>query len=241
MRSGCTTSNSSRGLASILEIVCLVAHELRSGRTLRLWHDELGEQPPYRTDSGVLFVNFVANAECACHLALGWPLPKNVLDLSPLFRNLVNGRYSPEGKGLIGALRYYGFQHWPEAQRRYARPHPARLAVHTGGAESDSRILRRGHRSLATTSAAHVVGDNTMDLRVALYHGEFAATAALMEHYGVPYGPLGYTNPPKHGPLAYTNSHGGYAGPPPTRLNDHQRDERTFARAALNCDQSGSL
>ena len=52
--------------------------------------------------------NFVANAECACHLALGWPLPKNILDLSPLFRNLVNGRTSPEGKGLIGALRYYG-------------------------------------------------------------------------------------------------------------------------------------
>jgi hypothetical protein len=25
-----------------------------------------------------------------------------------------------------------------------------------------------------------------MDLRVALYHGEFAAAAALMEHYGVP-------------------------------------------------------
>jgi DNA polymerase-1 len=97
------------------DVVCLVAHELRSGRTLRLWRDkhhgpvnELGEQPPYRTDSGVLFVNFVANAECACHLSLGWPLPKNILDLSPLFRNLVNGRTSPEGKGLIGALRYYG-------------------------------------------------------------------------------------------------------------------------------------
>jgi DNA polymerase I len=89
-------------------IVCLVAHELRSGRTLRLWHDELDEQPPYRTDSGALFVNFIANAECACRLALGWPLPKNVLDLSPVFRNLINGRYSPEGKGLIGALRYYG-------------------------------------------------------------------------------------------------------------------------------------
>jgi DNA polymerase I len=92
------------------EIVCLVAHELRSGQTLRLWHHKLGEQPPYRTDSGVLFVNFVANAECACHLALGWPLPKNILDLSPLFRNLVNGRHSPEGKGLIGALRYYGLR-----------------------------------------------------------------------------------------------------------------------------------
>ena len=56
----------------------------------------------------MLFVNFVANAECACHLALGWPLPQNVLDLSPVFRNLTNGRSTPEGKGLIGALRYYG-------------------------------------------------------------------------------------------------------------------------------------
>jgi DNA polymerase I len=99
------------------DIVCLAACESRSGRTLRLWRDkhygpvnELGEQPPYRTDSRVLFVNFVANAECACHLALGWPLPKNILDLSPLFRNLVNGRHLPEGKGLIGALRYYGLR-----------------------------------------------------------------------------------------------------------------------------------
>ena len=57
----------------------------------------------------MLFVNFVANAECACHLALGWPLPTNVLDLSPAFRNLTNGRLTPEGKGLLGALRYYGF------------------------------------------------------------------------------------------------------------------------------------
>jgi DNA polymerase-1 len=95
------------------DVVCLAARELRSGRTLRLWRDQLdaiGKQPPYRTDSGVLFVNFVANAECACHLALGWPVPANVLDLSPAFRNLVNGRMTPEGKGLLGALRYYGFR-----------------------------------------------------------------------------------------------------------------------------------
>jgi DNA polymerase I len=80
---------------------------LRSGRTIRLWRDELGSQPPYRVDRDVLFVNFVANAECACHLALRWPLPQNVLDLSPVFRNLTNGLKTPEGKGLIGALRYY--------------------------------------------------------------------------------------------------------------------------------------
>jgi hypothetical protein len=91
------------------DVVCLAAHEVRSGRALRLWRNELGKQPPYRTDRGVLFISYVANAECACHLALGWPLPARVLDLSPVFRNLTNGRLTPEGKGLLGALRYYCF------------------------------------------------------------------------------------------------------------------------------------
>jgi DNA polymerase-1 len=99
------------------DVVCLVAHELRSGQTLRLWRDELDERPPYRTDKRVLFVNFVANAECACHLALGWPLPANVLDLNPAFRNLTNGRSTPEGKGLLGALRYYGFSNTDQKRK----------------------------------------------------------------------------------------------------------------------------
>src|SRR5262245_39517555 len=62
------------------DVVCLAARELRSGQTLRLWRDQLGALPPYRTDAGALFVCFVANAELACHLALGWPLPAKVLD-----------------------------------------------------------------------------------------------------------------------------------------------------------------
>jgi DNA polymerase-1 len=91
------------------DVVCLAAHELRSGRTIRLWRDELGEQPPYRTDDGVAFVSFAAQAEMACDLALGWPIPRNILDLSAIFRNLTNGKETPEGKGLIGMQRYYGF------------------------------------------------------------------------------------------------------------------------------------
>ena len=90
------------------DVVCLAAHELRSRQTLRLWRDQLGPNPPYRTDNRALFVNFVANAECACHLALGWPLPAKILDLSPAFRNITNGRTVPQGKGLVGALIYYG-------------------------------------------------------------------------------------------------------------------------------------
>jgi DNA polymerase I len=166
------------------DVVCLVARELRSGQTLRLWRDELGARPPYRTDRGVLFINFVANAECACHLALGWPLPARVLDLSPAFRNLTNGRSTLEGKGLLGALRYYGFSNIDQKQKdamreRIMRGWPftseERQKILTYCAGDVNDLLRLLTRMLPE-----------IDLGVALYHGEFAAASALMEHRGVP-------------------------------------------------------
>src|SRR5918993_4791427 len=46
------------------EPVCLVARELRTGRLLRCWRDELvGRAPPFRTDAGTLFVAYYASAE----------------------------------------------------------------------------------------------------------------------------------------------------------------------------------
>ena len=167
------------------DVVCLVARELRSGRTLRLLRDELGKQPPYRTGRKVLFVSFVANAECACHLALGWPLPARVLDLSPEFRNLTNGRSTPEGKGLLGALRYYGFsntnQKYKDAMHdRIMRGWPFTpeelkeiLDYCTGDVDDLQRLLERMLPEIDS-------------IGVALYHGEFAAVSALMEHHGVP-------------------------------------------------------
>ena len=140
------------------DVVCLAARELHSGQTFRLWRDELdklGRQPPYRTDRGVLFVSYVANAECGCHLALGWPLPANVLDLSPVFRNLMNGRLTPEGKGLLGALRYYGFSNTDQKLKdamhaRIMRGWPFTpeerekiLAYCAGDVEDLSRLLAR--------------------------------------------------------------------------------------------------
>jgi DNA polymerase I len=89
------------------DVVCLAWHV--AGQTYRLWRDQLGNQPPYRVDDKVLFVCFVGNAELTCHLALDWPLPAHVLDLSAEFRCITNGRTVPAGKGLLGALAYYGF------------------------------------------------------------------------------------------------------------------------------------
>jgi DNA polymerase I len=168
------------------DVVCLAAHELRSGRTLRLWRDELGPDPPYRTDSKTLFVNFVANAECACHLALGWPRPAYVLDLSPAFRTLTNGRSTPEGKGQLGALRYFGLDTMSAKQKDAMRKRimagwpftpEERQSIQNYCAEDVDDLGRL---------LPKILEQPDFDLSVALYHGEFASVSASMEHNGVP-------------------------------------------------------
>jgi DNA polymerase-1 len=166
------------------DVVCLAAHELRSGRTLRLWRDELGERPPFRTDDDVLFVSFVANAECACHLALGWPVPANVLDLSPAFRNLTNGRFTPEGKGLIGALRYFGLDAIGSKQKDAMQKRVMQGWPFTP--EEREKILLYCYSDVDALVRLLPKILPEINLDVALYHGEFAAVSALMEHYGVP-------------------------------------------------------
>src|SRR5438105_3437110 len=88
--------------------VCMVARELRTRRTLRVWQHELGHQAPFSIGSGTLCVAFYASAEVGCFLALGWPVPCNVLDLYVEFRMQTNGVPTPCGSGLLGALAYFG-------------------------------------------------------------------------------------------------------------------------------------
>jgi DNA polymerase-1 len=58
----------------------LVAHEMRSGRTVRLWQDELGRFPPYRLDNSALFISYLLTAEFGFHIANGWGEPACALD-----------------------------------------------------------------------------------------------------------------------------------------------------------------
>lgn len=167
------------------DVVCLAARELRTGQTISLWRDELSECPPYRTDSDALTVNFVANAECACHLALNWPLPQNILDLSPAFRNLVNGRSVPEGKGLLGALRYYGLD--AIAAKQKDAMHKRIMQGWPFTPEERQRILAYCMSDVDALQRLlpHILSA-TDHPGIALYQGEFAAVSALMEKNGVP-------------------------------------------------------
>jgi hypothetical protein len=90
--------------------VCMVARNLASAHILRLWRDDLTRlsAAPFPTDASALFVAYYAPAEMSCFLALGWPVPTNVLDLFIAFRCRTNGKRIPAGNGLLGALAFYG-------------------------------------------------------------------------------------------------------------------------------------
>jgi len=90
--------------------VCLVAQEVRSGRTVRVWQDELQQmrEPPFPIGDSALFVAYYATAELSCFAALGWRFPKHLLDLCIEFRCIANGYRKPKSYRLIDALPYYG-------------------------------------------------------------------------------------------------------------------------------------
>lgn len=90
--------------------VCLVAHDVNSGRTIRIWQDELIklDHAPFPTDETALFVAYFATAEIGCFLSLGWTLPVNVIDLYVEFRVETNGIPTAHGDGLLGAMLHCG-------------------------------------------------------------------------------------------------------------------------------------
>jgi DNA polymerase I len=166
------------------DVVCLAAHELRSGRTISLWRDELCEQPPYRTDDKVAFVNFSGQAEMCCHLALGWLVPRNIIDLSAIFRCLTNGKATPEGKGLIGMQRYYGLDALSSKRKDAMRDRILRGWPFTDEERAQILLYCAGDVKPLLQLLSLVLPD--IDLDIALYYGEFAAVSALMQHHGVP-------------------------------------------------------
>ena len=87
--------------------VCMVATELRSGRTWRLWRGQFETQPPFPLDNDTVLIAYYASAELGCFKS-NWPPPVYVLDLFTEFRARTNGHSPPNGAGLLGAATYFG-------------------------------------------------------------------------------------------------------------------------------------
>jgi DNA polymerase-1 len=164
--------------------VCLVAHELLSGRRFRLMRDQLGPAAPYATGSDVLFVAFYANAELGCYRVLGWPMPKCILDLFCEFRDLTNGLPTPAGAGLLGALTYFGLDGIGATEKKEMQ-----TALGDGswrGQYTPEEIMDYCETDVLALARLLPVMWPKIDLPRALLRGRYMAAAAAMEHFGVP-------------------------------------------------------
>ena len=166
--------------------ICLVARELRSGRQVTLWQDELQAQrlPPFGVGADVLVIAYYSSAEWGCHLALGWPLPENVLDLFVEFRNLINGRRSICGPGLLGALTFFGLDALDVVDKTEMRE----LAMRGGPWTQEERAALLTYCESDVVALAQLLPRMLprIDLPRALVRGRYMKAAARMEDCGVP-------------------------------------------------------
>ena len=166
--------------------ICLVAREFKTGQTMRLWEDDLFRltEAPYPTDDATLFVAYYASAELGCHEVLGWPAPRQVLDLFAEFRNLTNGYATPCGNGLLGALASFGLDGIDTAEKDSMRE----LAIRGGPWTTDERRALLEYCEQDVVALARLLPKMlpVIDLERALLRGRYMVAAARIEAVGVP-------------------------------------------------------
>lgn len=171
--------------------VCMVAKELRSGQIVRTWSDELKDMdvPPFDIGSDCLYVAYLASAELHCHLALDWPLPENVLDCYVEFRVLTNGKSTPRGKGLLGAMSWFNIDTMAVEEKTHWRD----LILSGGPWTSDERrgILDYCQSDVEALDKllpplARSLGERPHWLAHALNRGRYMRAVAAMEYRGIP-------------------------------------------------------
>jgi hypothetical protein len=171
--------------------VCMVAKELRSGQIVRAWRDELEDMdaPPFDMGPDCLYVAYLASAELHCHLALRWPLPENVVDCYVEFRVLTNGKTTPRGRGLLGALSWFNLDTLASEEKTHWRD----LILSGGPWSSDERsgILDYCQSDVEALGKllpplVRSLVDRPHWLAHALNRGRFMRAVAAMEYRGVP-------------------------------------------------------
>jgi hypothetical protein len=186
--------------------VCMVAAEQKSGRTFRLWLErERPNGPPFRTGPKVLTIAYFASAEWGCYFALGWPLPRLTLDLYAEFRVATNGLTLPHGRGLLGAMQWFGLDGIEAAKKDHLRKRildggpysPEDQQAILDYCQSDVEALPQLYRRLMR---------ETENLVPALWRGEYMKVVATAECSGVPVDAVLYRRMVERWPILQSNA-----------------------------------
>ena len=170
-------------------VVCLVAYELKSGRRISLWQDQL-DTAPFDLGPETLLVAYSAAAEWSCHLALGWPMPPRCIDLYAEFIRIGNGAH--DGKqfpSLISAAAQFGIDTMSADHKGAMRD-----LILAGGPWNDGQreqILSYCAADVRITSELFVamwrlIAPTPEMLGGALLRGRYTCAVARMESTGIP-------------------------------------------------------
>jgi len=166
--------------------LCMVARELRTGRTIRFGEGELAamDGSPFPVGPRTLFVAYYASAELLCFLSLGWPLPVRILDLCVEFRWLTNGITAPNGRKLLGALASFGLPSILAAEKSEMQE----LAMRGGrySAVEMAQLIKYCETDVVALDQLFSKMLPYLDLPRALIRGRSMAAAAHMEAIGIP-------------------------------------------------------
>lgn len=172
------------------DVHCVVAKELNSKRTLRIWSDELHTltTPPYSVGNGSLFIAYYAAAELACHRALGWKLPQNILDLCVEFKNMTSGLdltvATNNKRSLLGALAYFGIDMKSAVEKYEMRELAIRGGPFTATERAD--LLEYCESDVVALEKLLPKMDAYIDLPRALLRGRYKKALARIEGVGIP-------------------------------------------------------
>jgi hypothetical protein len=167
--------------------VCMVARDLRSGQQIRLWADELGSKPPFSIGQHSLVVSYYAIAELGCFLALGWPMPTNVLDLFAEFRVRTNTTRRPGVRAsLLNAMLMHKLDGIGVTEKEEMRSLILRGAPWT----NEERLAILNYCETDVDALAKLLpamlSEQPLNLPQALFRGRCMAANTVIEHNGTP-------------------------------------------------------
>lgn len=168
------------------EPVCMVVLEARTGKCVRYWQDELRQmaQAPFPTGADALMVAYYASAELDCFHALGWTKPVHVLDLYTEFRSLTNGTQLANGRGLVGAMTYFGLPSMGGTQKDVMRD--LVLAGGPWNTKERSAILDYCEADVRALESLMAAMHDKIDWPRTLVRGSYMKAVSGMQCAGVP-------------------------------------------------------
>lgn len=180
----CVDFEFSAPLGEVPQVVCMVAREVFSRRTIRLFGGELStlREAPFSTRADVLVVAYYASAEMGCFLSLGWPMPRRLLDLFTEYRRMTNGLGKPAG--LLAAGEAFGLHTITASEKDTLRDLAIRGGPYTSHEQTE--LLNYCQSDVELLVQLLLRMEPHIDLPRALLRGRYMQAVARMEHTGIP-------------------------------------------------------